>query len=394
MWAFGREGEVVQELMPEFERRHPGVRVRAQMVPWTAAHEKLLTAFVGESTPDLAQIGNSWIPELVAVGALERLDPWIAASPTVDPEGYFPGIWDTNVIDGGVYGIPWYVDTRVLFYRTDLLAAAGVTVMPTTWAGWRQAMEKVAARQGAKRYAILLPTDEWAQPIALGLQTGSAMLRDGGGRGAFSAPEFRRAFDFYLGIFRDGLAPVSNNTQIANIFQQFAGGDFAMYITGPWNVSEFRKRLPPEMRDRWMTAPLPGPDGPGVSLAGGSSLSVFSRSEHPKEAWALIEYLSEPAQQVRFYELSSDLPARREAWDDPVLANDLHVRAFWEQLQRVRATPKVPEWEQIVTKVYEHADAAIRGRVTGDEALADLDREVDRILEKRRFLLARQKEES
>ena len=95
--------------------------------------EKLLTAFVGESTPDLAQIGNSWIPELVAIGTLERLDPWIEASREVDPEGYFPGIWDTNVIDGHVYGIPWYVDTRVLFYRTDLLAAAGVTAMPTTW---------------------------------------------------------------------------------------------------------------------------------------------------------------------------------------------------------------------------------------------------------------------
>jgi multiple sugar transport system substrate-binding protein len=66
------------------------------------------------------------------------------------------------------------------------------------------------------------------------------------------------------------------------------------------------------------------------------------------------------------------------------------VQAFREQLERVKATPKIPEWEQIATKVYEHAEATIRGRATAGEALAALDRDVDRILEKRRFLIARE----
>jgi multiple sugar transport system substrate-binding protein len=392
-WAMGREGEVVTELIPEFERRNPGIRVQVQQMPWTAAHEKILTAIVGEATPDIGQIGNSWVPEFVAINALEPLDPWIAKSQTIRPRNFFSGIWDTNVIDGGVYGIPWYVDTRVLFYRPDILAAAGVPRPPQTWTEWRDAMEKVEAHVGKKGFAIFLPTDEWAQPISLGLQTGAGFLKDGGGRGDFQSPEFRKAFHFYLGIFRDGLAPVANTTQIANVFQQFAAGDFAMYITGPWNVGEFKRRLPPEMQDRWMTAPLPGPNGPGVSLAGGSSLSIFEGTEHKEEAWKLIEFLSEPAQQVRFYELSGNLPARLEAWDDPTLAGDRYIRAFREQLQRVRPTPKVPEWEQIVTRVYEHAEAAIRGRMTEDQALAALDRDVDRMLEKRRFLLARKAEE-
>src|SRR5262245_18822963 len=62
-WAMGREGEVVQRLMPEFERRHPGVRVRVQQVPWSAAHEKLLTALVGGTMPDVFQLGSTWIAE-------------------------------------------------------------------------------------------------------------------------------------------------------------------------------------------------------------------------------------------------------------------------------------------------------------------------------------------
>src|SRR5213078_825273 len=43
LWAMGREGEVVAQLMPGFERRHPGLRVRVQQIPWSAAHEKLVT---------------------------------------------------------------------------------------------------------------------------------------------------------------------------------------------------------------------------------------------------------------------------------------------------------------------------------------------------------------
>src|SRR5499427_2813393 len=104
-WAMGREGEVVTQLLPDFERAHPGVRVEVQQLPWTAAHEKLLTAFAGGSTPDLCQLGNTWIPEFVALGALEPLAGYVAASPVVEAGDYFPGIWDTNVIDGKLYGV-------------------------------------------------------------------------------------------------------------------------------------------------------------------------------------------------------------------------------------------------------------------------------------------------
>src|SRR5207248_2548624 len=73
-WAMGREAEVISQLLPEFERRNPGVRVVVQQLPWTAAHEKLLTAFAGDALPDICQLGNTWVPELAALGALEPLD--------------------------------------------------------------------------------------------------------------------------------------------------------------------------------------------------------------------------------------------------------------------------------------------------------------------------------
>jgi multiple sugar transport system substrate-binding protein len=161
-WALGREGEVVRELVPEFERRHPGVRVVVQQIPWTAAHEKLLTAFVGGTAPDAGQLGNTWIPEFAAIGALAPLDGRLASTPAVAPADYFEGIWQTNLFEGSAWGIPWYVDTRVLFYRPDLLSAAGFAAPPKSWGEWSAAMRKIrSASEGG--FAILLPTNEWEQ---------------------------------------------------------------------------------------------------------------------------------------------------------------------------------------------------------------------------------------
>jgi len=388
-WGLGREGEVVAQLVPEFERRNPGIRVKVQQIPWTAAHEKLLTAVVGEATPDVAQMGNTWIPEFVAVGSLEDLTPWIARSRTVVPDAYFPGIWATNVVDGRPYGVPWYVDTRVLFYRSDLLAAVGFPGGPRTWSQW---MEACARLKGRVRYPMLMPTNEWEPPTMMALARGASLLRGEGRHGAFRDPRFASAFTFYVEMFRRGFAPAVSNSQVANLYQQFAENDFAMYITGPWNVGEFRRRLPPHMQDKWMTAAMPAPDGvpfPGRSFAGGAGLVMFRASERKEAAWKFIEFLSEPGQQIHFYDLTGDLPTRMAAWDAPALSGDRHFAAFRQQLDHIAAMPRVPEWEQIATVIWEHGDAAARGQMTIPQALAALDRKTGDILAKRRWVLAR-----
>jgi multiple sugar transport system substrate-binding protein len=389
LWAMGREGEVVAQLIPAFEREHPGVHVRVQQIPWTAAHEKLLTAFVGEATPDIAMLGNTWVPEFVALDALEPLDAQVARSKSLARADFFPGIWSTNVVHDTTFGIPWYVDTRVLFYRTDLLRAAGYDSMPATWTAWREAMVRIKARMGARQYPILLPTNEWPPPVILGLQTGAPLLREDGHYGSFSDPRFRKAFDFYVGLFNDGLAPKVSGTEVSNLYQEFARGNIAMYISGPWQIGEFTNRLPAESQGTWMTAPLPGPDGLGTSMAGGASLVVFRGSKRKTESWQLVEYLSRPDVQLRFYELTGDLPAHRGSWNEPALASNRYARAFHDQLERVVPLPQVPEWEQIATKVYEYGEQAIRGRLTVDATLTALDRDVNGLLEKRRWMAER-----
>jgi multiple sugar transport system substrate-binding protein len=389
LWAMGREGEVAAQLIAGFERENPGVHVRVQQIPWTAAHEKLLTAFVGDATPDIAMLGNTWVSEFVALDALEPLDDRVTRSSSLRQADFFPGSWNTNVVDAKTYGIPWYVDTRVMFYRSDLLKAAGYDSVPDTWAAWREAMVRLKSRMGPGQYPILIPTNEWPPPVILGLQTGAPLLRDHGLYAWFTDPRFRRAFEFYVGLFRDGLAPKVSGTEVSNLYQEFARGNIAMYISGPWQIGEFRNRLPPESQSTWMTAPLPGPDGPGLSMAGGASLVVFRSSHRKDDAWKLAEYLSRPSVQLEFYRLTGDLPATRTAWNDTTLSTNRYARAFRDQLERMVPLPQVPEWEQIATEVYEYGEQAIRDRLTVDATLAALDRDVNGLLEKRRWMAQR-----
>jgi len=391
-WAMGAEGELVQEVVADFEREHPGIRVEVQQQPWTSAHEKFLTAYAGRSTPDVAQLGNTWIAEMEALNALVDLGPYIEESATVEESDYFSGAWDTNVVDGKTWGVPWYVDTRILFYRPDLLRAAGYEAVPETWAEWEAAMQAVQERADEDQYAILLPLNEFEPPLILALNT-SELLRDGSRYGNFRSDGFRRAFEFYIGLFEDGLAPKATNTEISNVYQEFARGTFAFYVTGPWNIGEFQRRLPEGTE--WATAPFPGPDAgtPGVSVAGGASLVIFEGSPHKEEAWTFLEYLSRPDVQVRFNELSSALPPRESAWVASGLAEDPYAAAFREQLRHVRPTPKVPEQERIAQAIREMAEKVVQGQMTVDEALVELDRDADRALEKRRWLLDREAED-
>ncbi|MFT3790776.1 MAG: extracellular solute-binding protein [Rudaea sp.] len=404
-WTFGPEGEAVGGLLREFEQAHPGVRVVAQNLPLTAMHEKLLTAFAGDALPDLCQLGNTWIPEFAVLGALEELSS--AAVPggnertgipaglldksSIHPEDYFPGIWDTNVVDGKLYGVSWYVDTRLLFYRKDLLATAGFDHAPRDWDEWRRAMAAIKKNQGADRYAIFLPLNEFEPLLNLAIQQRDPLLRDGGTRGNFESAGFRRALDFYVEAFRERWAPPMSNTQIANVWDEFGKGFFAFYITGPWNIGEFRHRLPADVQGQWGTAPLPGASGPGGGAAGGSSLAIFRTSKNKQLVWELIEFLSATKQQQRFYALTGDLPARRSAWDAAGLTDDEYAQAFRTQLELVKPTPKVPEWERIANEMQLAAERVVRGGESAETASRALDTKVDDvILAKRRSLLAKE----
>jgi multiple sugar transport system substrate-binding protein len=390
-WAMGTEGEILKQLVPEFERRNPGIKVDVQMIPWTAAQEKLITAYASNNTPDACQLGNTWIPQFAALDAIENLNTSIKNSRVVKKEDYFEGIWETNVIDESVYGIPWYIDTRVLYYRTDILAEAGYNEPPRNWDELYDACKKIKQLHPGN-YPIYIPVNEWANFIIFGLQANASILKNNNSYGNFSSPEFKKAFHYLIKYHKEKLSP-AGITEVTNIYQAMAEGYINMYISGPWNLTEFKKWMTGSLKDKWSTAALPGlaDSVPGVSLAGGASLVIFKNSEKKGQAWKFIEYLSEPSTQVEFYKIVNNLPAVKKAWENPLLSEDKYMKAFYKQFHYVMPTPKIPEWEQIVfAKLQQYMELAARGSMPEGQALKLLDKDVNDILEKRRWLLSKE----
>jgi multiple sugar transport system substrate-binding protein len=252
-------------------------------------------------------------------------------------------------------------------------------------------MSRLAAAAGPERYALAMSYDEWRFPGILALQRGATLLREEGRFGSFSQPHFRAAFGLFLDAFRRGWAPPVGEAQRGNPALEFVQGRFVFFVGGPWMMGEIGRRLTVGWGGRWATAPLPSWDDsyPGASLAGGSSLALAANSPHREAAWALLQYLTQPEQQLALYRLTGDLPSRRSAWNDRALADDPSAQPFRRQLERTVTVPQVPEWERIAAKIGYYGELAVRGQLTEDAALQRLDRDVDAILEKRRWLLER-----
>jgi multiple sugar transport system substrate-binding protein len=393
-WAMGAEAEYVTKLVPEFERLNPGIKIKVQQIPWTAAQEKLVTAFASDNTPDACQLGNTWIPQFAALDAIVSLDEYIKTSDQINQDKYFAGIWETNVIDNQVFGIPWYIDTRVMFYRKDVFEKVGYNSPPKTWAELLDLSKKIKAMHlKEEKYAIYLPTNEWAPFVMFGMEAGSSLLKNENTLGDFSGKEFKEAFKYSIEFHKQNLAPIGIS-QVTNVYQAFAEEYFSIYISGPWNIPEFKKWMIGNLSDKWMTAAMPGytNEYPGVSLAGGSSLVIFKDSKYKKEVWKFFEFLSLAKTQIEFYQMLNNLPSVKEAWDNPIFRDDPFMQAFYTQFTNVRATPKIPEWEQIAfAKVQQYAELAARNVISVEEALKSLDKDVDRILEKRRWIVEEKK---
>lgn len=388
-WAMGAEGENVGKVLEGFRKAHPAIKLKVQGIPWNAAHDKLLTAYAGGVTPDVCQLGTTWVTELSSLGALAPLATHVKADATLAPGDFFAGAWQNNLADGEVWAIPWYVDTRVLFYRKDLLARAGFAEPPATWEAF---LAQAKALSGPGKTGAFLPANPGGDPIPLYMawQQGADLIDMASLTGRASQPAFTRAVDFYVRCFTEGAAPREAGG-LTNFYQAFAAGDVAMFVSGPWNVGALREKMP-ELAGKWAVARLPATraGGPRTSVAGGSALAVFKRSRRQDEAWALISYLARPEVQREFHALTGDLPARKSAWRGQALEDPV-AKAFYAQMQDARPVAAVPEWELLATKLGAWVERAVYGELTVEAAMRGLDGDIDRALEKRRWLASRRK---
>ena len=382
-WAMGYEGDYAPLLLPGFTQA-TGIAVQVQSLPWTEAHEKLLTACAGGALPDVMMLPDAWVGEFAMIGALAPLDDVAPLGDAAPLAGLVPGA-AAGVRQGGRdWAIPWSMAPQVQFYRRDLLAQAGYDGPPTDWDGWR-GMGRALRRRRPGSYAFLLLLNWWDALFSFLAQIGAPLLRERDTLGNFRSPEAREALAYYVSLFDEGLAPRVLSTEVEDPLAAFAQGYFAIYPSDPTLLVDLHRRQAEIPPDRWGIQRMPGPHGPGPVSSTSASLAVSAATRRPEAAQALRAYLVSPASELRLQRLIGRLPAARAAWS--ALAGDPLLAPFAAQLRDPAAAPRIVEWERLRIEVQRVAEAVVRGDLTIDAGLAEMDRRTDRILRQRRALV-------
>jgi multiple sugar transport system substrate-binding protein len=337
VWAMGTEGEKLGDFAAAFMAENPDVEINVTAIPWDAAHDKIATAIAGGQTPDVSMIGTTWMGEFAATDAL---DP---TPELIDSAAFFPGAWETTDVGGTNYGVPWYVETRVLYYRSDLAAEA-----PTDWAGLT-AMAQEMQGAGAQWGITLQPgqTGAWQTFMPFAWQAGAQMVNDDATEFTIDSPELVEALTAYQSFFTDGLAPT--DLPQGSLEPDFMSGKIGSFVSGPWHVGILEELDAAGMANVAL-APLPA-GAEQASFIGGANLAVFKDAENRDAAWKFVEWLTRPEVQVQWFETVTDLPSVASAWDDPAIADDPYLAVFGEQLQTAVAPPSIPTWEEVASVI-------------------------------------------
>jgi multiple sugar transport system substrate-binding protein len=356
----------VPTLLAPWLAQHPGTTVRVTVLDWESGWNKITAAAASRRGPDLLELGTTWMPAIAAMGGLERL----SASQLAEVDNgapYYPQLWKTTQVFGhtGVYGLPWYADVRAAFYRTDVFRQAGVDPKQAfaDWNSFRAALQKInGITVAGKRIAALAYAGKNDWNVVHNLapwiwNAGGDVLTPDAKHSALDTPQALRAIDFYSSLAVEGLVPANALEKDSDILEgAWVGGDYGVIFSGPWLMRRILETPAASLvRSNFDVAPYPaGPHG-HATFFGGSNLAIFKGSRHKAEAWELVKYLGGKASQVQLSQLSSMMPARIDAANDPAWTQRHPAFAKLTAIAADgRAYPPIPAWGPLETVYTKH----------------------------------------
>ncbi|MFF4046399.1 sugar ABC transporter substrate-binding protein [Streptomyces chartreusis] len=374
VWAMGTEGEKLGDVAKEYEKTHSNITVKVTPIGWDVAHQKLVAAAAAGKLPDVVQMGGTYLGEFADMGVLEPVD-----TKTFKEGDFFPAAWQQGSYDGETYGVPWYVDTRVLFYRTDLADKAGIKKAPATMAELRSAAQAYQEKAGAKWGLSVQPRGlDTVQSFYPFLFSAGGAIVDEAGKAVVNSPSAVKALENYGSFFKKGLSDKGVQPGY-DVTKDFNTGSVAMFFGGPWFTGLLDDNYP-DLKGKWAIAPVPA-DQASVSMAGGSSLAVSADSDHKAAAKEFVSYLTDAKGQADWFERTKDLPANKAAWESGDLAGDPALQIWRKQMDTARSTPSQPKLTEITSKVDAAIESVTQGKSTAKAALDKAQSEIEGLVQ-------------
>jgi multiple sugar transport system substrate-binding protein len=356
-------------LMGDFTQQ-TGIPVQVEAVPWGNVNDKLTTAVASGNGPDVMQIGLSLLPTFESANALLDLRSYINDHPGLQSSNYLSAVAADKINPSGkVLSVPWISDVRILFYRTDILSAAGISSPPTSWSALHDDAS-ILAKRGQGKYGYYIPQWDSALPIEFTWDAGGDVI-DSSGKVNFDTPQFKAAADFYISFYKDHLVPTASDFDQT---QGFISGNAPMLISGPYLAAGITSAAP-QLNGKWGVSMLPS-DVNNTSLFAGSNMGIWKGSKHVQASLRLLDWLAEPSSQLKWYQAANELPTAKSALTNPALTSDPMVKIYTDQLQNAKLLPLVPKWDKISQAMLDALNSIVLKGADENSTLAALNQTV------------------
>jgi len=220
--------DFMRAVADRFEAANPGVKVEIEVVPFPAYQEKWVTAQAGGTLPDVTTLeGQNAVPMFLA-GALHPMDDVVRA--LGGPAAFQPNLLDiAGKFRGQYISVPHYVHNRVMIYRKDRFAEAGMQP-PVTWEDALRATEATTRAPDHYGWILKLAKGDFGASYLLWIMTRSAggSFYDADGASSFDQPPVRDAVAFLAEVARRTNAPGIANYQISDNYTLINSGRESM----------------------------------------------------------------------------------------------------------------------------------------------------------------------
>lgn len=384
LWGNDAQKAMVEGLVDEFERRHPGIEVEVMTIPFADYQQKLSIMLASRTAPDAGWLAERMIPQLLESGQLVDIAAEVKGDSDYGYTDIYPSTLDIFKREDRLYGIPFSTPPVLIYYNKDLFLEKGLKTPTELYkeGKWNYAEFLKAARsltdpqRGIYGVKLVRDWNNWSDALLPLFWSHGAELFDGSGTSfALNSPAGKEALQLYSDMmFKDKVHPLPGDELT------FDSGRIGMYTDRYSYTSKARA-----VTDfAWDIAPMPaGINGTGTSL-GYAGVSVFE-TRHPAEAAELLKFITS-AEAMRVT-AQYFVPSRKS-----VLESDVFLRAaskpspesiqlaVLDQIASARIAPGHKNWQQIDTKIQMLLDGLYTRSSTVDGVLGQMEVEVNPLM--------------
>ncbi len=348
--VWGTSDSGMDSLIDKFEEEYPQYTVEYSTYSWDALHGKLVAAVAGGDAPDVSQAADHEVGEFATLGGLHALDDWRAAQDFADDD-FLPGSWAPFTIDGQIWAAPAYTDVRGLFYRSDVLEAAGITEPPATLDDLIEDGKKVS--NGDNVFGFADQTGQLDVHVVCWLvyAFGGDFYSEDRATATVTSPEVIQALEYYQRLYTEDVAPKDPAKRV-DPWQGFKEGYYAMAHSGPWWMG-LQKTEAPELADTMKLAPLPEGAVADTVYGHPNPWVVPEGAKNKEGAYAWLTFMMQAENQAEWFLKTAWLPSRVAAYSDERLADDPMLQQWLELGKRpTNSVHNVPNGQAITEAIY------------------------------------------